>query len=140
MYECIHACIYVLCMQIVDIYVCRQTSMYISRYECMYIYVLVHAYIYVIHVNIYVSRQMFMCVLQDEQHIKYRIYLKSLVIIYWESPSLLNLYDVMCNITNDIITHPKPIKGGALCSLTYNTARFQRVYINLLVDCALILS
>ena len=48
--------------------------------------------------------------LQDEQHIKYRIHFKCLIIIWWESPSLLNPYDFMCDIIVDITTNPKTYK------------------------------
>ena len=44
--------------------------------------------------------------LKDEQHIKCRIYFKSLIVIWWESPSLLDPYDVI----DDIMTQPKTYK------------------------------
>ena len=43
---------------------------------------------------------------------------------------------MMSYVTSPLMSQPipKPIKGRALCSLIYNKAKFQRVYINLLVN------
>ena len=57
-----------------------------------------------------------------------------------KNPSLLDPYDIISDVINEITSTPKIyILAGAFGSMIYNAARFQRVYISLLVECALIL-
>ena len=131
-YVCLHTCTHICMYSYICIFACMFIMcvyMAINIYTCLpkYIYAEMHTYIptYVRGWTVYT---------------KYRSYFWVLSWYLVGKPlhHLISMMSCMMLLMTSWLA-PKPIKDRALSSMIYNTARFQRVYINLLADCTLIL-
>ena len=134
-YMCIlHACNMCLCT-----YIHGYTHMYLCL---ICVFMDIPAYMYTIHVCLHtcICIHTWVCIHACNMfHRKYsRLNMGNTSIFLSGGNALYYSIPMMSCVTSSMMSLPTPniYKNGAFYSLIYNTTKFQRVYISLLVDCA----